>query len=112
MKFTTLIFILLNLNTFSQQILTWKFQHAISKEMHEFGEYGTIQEKLIEIGALPDPYYADSEKKFSWIEKYDWDLLSEFRLNEEDLSKEFIEINFPSLDTYTKIYLNSNTYSL
>jgi beta-mannosidase len=106
MKFITIIFILLNLNLSSQQVLNWKFQHPISKEFYEFGEFGTIQEKLIEIEALPDPYYAENEKQFTWIEKYDWDLMSEFNLTESDLEKEFIEINFPSIDTYAKVYVN------
>jgi beta-mannosidase len=92
---------------FSQtQNLSWKFFHPIKNQHIEFGEKGTVQEKLIEIGELPDPFYGKNEEKFAWIEKYDWEFISEFTLSKEDFQKEFVIIDFPVVDTYSKIYLN------
>lgn len=105
LKIFVILFMLIPFLNLSQN-LKWKFLHPIKKQYFEFGEKGSIQEKLIEIGELPDPFYGKNEEKFSWIEKYDWELIADFTLSNEDLKKDFIQLNFPVVDTYSKIYLN------
>ncbi|MES2589248.1 MAG: hypothetical protein V4622_09715 [Bacteroidota bacterium] len=90
----------------NSQTLDWNFIHPVKKTSIHFGEKGSVQEKLIEIGELPDPFYGENEKLFTWIENYDWEFFSEFELASHDFEHEFIEINFPVVDTYSKIYLN------
>ena len=89
------------------QNLSWKFLHPIKNQWIELGEKGTVQEKLIETGELPDPFYGENEKLFAWIEKYDWEFASEFEIDSQ-LEKEYVDIEFPSIDTYAKIYLNDS----
>ncbi len=110
-----LIFLVLSLFDtpfFSQNMnpisLTWNFIHPQKKTIISFGEKGSVQEKLIEIGELPDPFYGENEKLFSWIEKHDWEFYSDFELSASDFKNEFIELNFPVVDTYSKIYLNDS----
>ncbi len=94
------------LQNVSSQNLTWSFMHPVKKELVSFGEKGSVQEKLIEIGELPDPFYGKNEEKFSWIEKYDWEFFSTVKIDKKDLDREFVEIVFPNIDTYAKVYFN------
>jgi beta-mannosidase len=94
------------LQNVSSQNLTWSFMHPVKKELVSFGEKGSVQEKLIEIGELPDPFYGKNEEKFSWIEKYDWEFFSTVKIDKKELDREFVEIVFPNIDTYAKVYFN------
>ncbi|WP_343633538.1 hypothetical protein [Fluviicola sp.] len=88
-----------------QQHLSWKVQHPVSKAWIPFGEKGSVQEALIAVKQLPDPFVGMNEDKFTWIENYQWTLESEFSLSESDL-KQFVELDFPAVDTYASIFLN------
>jgi beta-mannosidase len=85
--------------------LSWKVQHPISKAWFPFGEKGSVQEALITAKELPDPFVGMNEDKFAWIENYQWTLESEFILTESEINQ-FVELDFPSVDTYASIFLN------
>jgi beta-mannosidase len=85
--------------------LTWSFLHPIKKEWVELGVKGSVQEGLIENKELPDPFYGLNEEKFNWIEDHQWEFKSMFFLDKE-LERDFVELIFPSIDTYAKVYLN------
>lgn len=90
----------------SQELeLSWSFLHPIKKEWIELGTKGSVQEGLIATNELPDPFYGLNETKFGWIEDHQWEFKSMFFL-EAELDKEFVELIFPSIDTYAKVYLN------
>jgi beta-mannosidase len=91
-----------------QQTLDWKFQHPVSKKWVAFGTHGSVQEALIKTGELPDPFVGTNELKFGWIENHDWEFQSEFTLSVADLAHDFIDLEFPNVDTYAKIYLNGH----
>lgn len=95
----------LTTNLMGQINLSWKVQHPISKSWLPFGEKGSVQEALIAAKELPDPFVGMNEDKFAWIENYQWTLESEFVLSETDLNQ-FVELDFPSVDTYASIFLN------
>jgi beta-mannosidase len=99
------VLFLLTTHVSSQMNLSWRVQHPISKKWLPFGEKGSVQEALIAANELPDPFVGMNEEKFLWIENYQWILESEFLLTEEDLNQ-FVELNFPSVDTYASIFLN------
>lgn len=92
--------------SFAQEVLTWKMLHPVSKKWIAFGEKGSVQEALIATGELPDPYVGVNEDRFSWIENYQWTLQTVFELNASQMSQK-IELDFPSIDTYAKIYVNN-----
>lgn len=85
--------------------LSWKVQHPVSKAWIPFGEKGSVQEALMAVKELPDPFVGLNEEKFGWVENYQWVLESDFQLSEKDL-KQFIGLDFPSIDTYASIFLN------
>lgn len=108
MKFIVFLVVLNLTPMLFAQTLTWSITHPISKQNLSIGEKGTVQEKLIRIGELPDPFYGENEKEFAWIEEHEWEFLSDFSITEEQLKTKFIEVEFPSIDTYAKIYLNDS----
>ena len=88
--------------------LDWQFFYPLKNTWIQADKCGSVQEKLIEIGELPDPFYGDNEKLFASIEKYDWEFRSTFTITDSQMSGNFIELEFPGIDTYAKIYINDS----
>jgi len=105
-----ILLIMIGLSGFSnaQKELAWSILHPIKKDWIELGEKGSVQEALIATGELPDPFFGLNENKFGWIEDHQWEFKSMFFLEKEELKREFIELHFPSLDTYAKVFLNDS----
>ncbi len=103
---TSILLLLWQMTMMAQTTLNWKFKHPISKNWVESGTHGSVQETLIQIGELPDPFYGMNETKFRWIENHTWEFISEFSLSSEEFKKDFVELNFPGIDTYAEIFLN------
>lgn len=91
-----------------QQTLQWNVFHPVTKQWMPAGTHGSVQEMLIKSGELPDPFYGENELKFTWIEKYDWEFSSSFQVTARELSCKFVELEFPGIDTYAKVYLNDS----
>lgn len=93
----------------TENSLQWDVVHPVSQEIIHLGEKGSVQEALIAKGELPDPFYGMNEKEFGWVENHTWTLVSSFELTIDDFSKknEVMELQFPSIDTYAKVYLNN-----
>lgn len=108
MRFISFIFCILSFTTIAQMTLSWSFLHPIKKEWIELGEKGSIQEVLIANGDLPDPFYGLNEDKFGWIEEHQWEFKSIFFLDSGIFDLQFIEVEFPSIDTYASVYLNDS----
>lgn len=97
-------------NSQIQETLQWKIIHPITNEFIPLGEKGSVQEALIALKHMPDPYYGVNEHHFAWIENHTWTFVSSFDYNIEISEKieepDFIELQLPNVDTYAKIYLN------
>jgi len=87
------------------QVLSWNIQHPQTKKWIPLGEKGSVQEALINNELLPDPFYGDNEKLFSWIEKFNWTFEAELNITEIN-PNEFYELEFPSIDTYGEVFVN------
>ena len=96
---------MLNHLTAQSQELTWNIQHPQTKKWIPLGKKGSVQEALIANGYLPDPFKSDNEKLFGWIENFDWTFEAVFHLDSVSSESEY-DLDFPSIDTYAKIYLN------
>lgn len=108
MRYLLIIMLAISSVGFGQKKLSWSILHPIKKEWIELGEKGSVQEALIATGELPDPFYGLNENKFGWIEDHQWEFKSMFFLTKEELKYDFIELHFPSLDTYANVYLNDS----
>ena len=42
--------------------------------------------QLLELGAIPDPYYKDNEKLVEWVGREDWTYERVFSLTEDDVN--------------------------
>ena len=105
----TLLFLLFIFNqTIAQETLHWQFFHPIKKVMVEAGTHASVQEKLIDTGELPDPFFGKNENLFGWIEKEKWEFYSSILLTKEMQQKDFVQIEFPGIDTYAEIFLNDS----
>ena len=48
---------------------------------------GTVQEDLIRVGRLKDPYYRDNEFDAQWVEKREWEYERTFTVDESFLKR-------------------------
>ena len=101
-----LFFLFVSVCSFAQQELSWEYFHPIKKEWLAFGKAGSIQEKLIETGELPNPFFGENEKEFQWVEEHVWKFRSTFYLSDKELSAESLFLNFPNIDTYGEVTIN------
>lgn len=101
-----LIALLIGLPVFGQATLSWKVKHPKTGKYIVFGEKGSVQEMLVSTGELPDPFVQDNEKLFGWIERYNWEFLSEFSITGAELSHDFVTLEMPNVDTYAKVFVN------
>ena len=62
-KIIGLFFLLVSVCSYAQQELSWEYFHPIKKEWLAFGKAGSIQEKLMETGELPNPFFGENEKE-------------------------------------------------
>lgn len=88
------------------KILHWQFTNPRNNQLISLGEKGSVQEALIKDGYLPDPYVGMNEDLFGWIEEHIWELSTSFYVNQEEIDASILDLEFPSVDTYAKIYLN------
>lgn len=94
--------------TFAQQtrLLQWEVFHPKKNLWMAFGEKGSVQELLQKSGEIPDPFYGKNEHLYDWIEEYDWTFKTQFYLSEQEFLASKLDLVFPNIDTYGKIYLN------
>jgi beta-mannosidase len=90
--------------SFSQE-LTWKIQDPRTQKWISLGTKGSVQEAYINSGLLPDPFVGENEKLFAWIENYDWTFEAVLKVDSIHVGHEY-DLDFPSIDTYAKIYVN------
>lgn len=84
----------------------WSIKHPISQSWFNGGTHGSVQERLMEKGELPDPFYGLNESKFSWIEEHQWEFKTQVTFTAAQLNQEYIEFYFPGIDTYATLYVN------
>jgi beta-mannosidase len=108
-RLLALIFVMSSLVSNGQELeLTWDFLHPVKKEWMSLGKKGSVQEALMASGELPDPFYGENELKFNWLEEHIWEFKSILFVDSAMLNKEFVELVFPSIDTYADIYINDS----
>ena len=106
--FYFILFNCLQTPLYSQIDLNWKFKNPITNSYVDAGKSGSVQQALIENGELPDPFYGLNEEKFTWIEDHQWVFESTFNIKDLKPNSNFIEIEFPGIDTYAAVYLNDS----
>ena len=108
----TVILLIFIGNVMGQSTLSWKLFHPIQKVWIEAGCNQSVQEILIKAGELPDPFIGENESKFSWIENYEWEFISECFFTNEDLQNDYIELFLSYVDTYASVFVNDSLIAM
>jgi beta-mannosidase len=67
---------------------------------------GMVHPDLQREGLIPDPFWRDNYKQCQWPEFWSWTYKRTFDVSPEMLSKQWIQLQFDGIDTYSDIYLN------
>ncbi len=90
----------------------WQFYCTTNSTIGKAGEKfpakvpGTIHLDLLDNKLIPDPFYADNEKRLQWIDTLDWVYETTFDVDSNLFKQNNIELQFDGLDTYGDVYLN------
>lgn len=91
---------------FANSFVDWVVVDANTKKEIPLGSKGSVQEAFLQNGLLPDPFYGDNEKLYLWMEDHNWTFKGTFLVRYDDIKQEFLNLEFPSVDTYATIKLN------
>ncbi|MDX9747616.1 MAG: glycoside hydrolase family 2 protein [Paludibacter sp.] len=67
---------------------------------------GMVHPDLQREGLIPDPFWRDNFKLCQWPEFWSWTYKRTFDVAPDMLSKQWIQLQFDGIDTYSEIYLN------
>ncbi len=90
----------------------WRFRavasadHPEATAWHEATVPGVVQTDLHHAGVIPDPFYADNEKRLQWIGLTDWEYTTEVDVAPELLRHAHLDLVFDGLDTFANVTLN------
>jgi beta-mannosidase len=84
----------------------WQFREVGKADWHDASVPGCVHTDLLANKLIDDPFYRDNEKKQQWIDKKDWEYRTTFKVTQQTLARENVELVFEGLDTYAQVYLN------
>lgn len=98
-------------NTFAQTssidlTKNWQFTNANKIKWYKATVPGTVHTDLLTNKLIPDPFFADNEKRLQWIDTCDWLYKTNFTVSEKQLSSHEVELTLEGLDTYADVSLN------
>lgn len=92
----------------------WQFravvdtQHPGAADWHPATIPGEVHTDLQAAGLIPDPFFADNEKRQQWIGEQDWEYRTTLRASAALLAHQHIELVFDGLDTFAEVTLNGH----
>ena len=84
----------------------WTFTQTGKNEWLPAKVPGTVHTDLLKNGKIEDPFYRLNEHDLQWIDKVDWEYKTTFKVENELLQKDVVEIDFKGLDTYADVFVN------
>ncbi len=84
----------------------WYFANAHKIHWYKASVPGTVHTDLLANKLIPDPFFADNEKRLQWIDTCDWLYKTNFIVSEKQLSSNNAELIFEGLDTYADVSVN------
>ena len=84
----------------------WTFKAVNSSEWLPATVPGTVQEDLMALNQLPDPFVGTNEDSLIWVEESDWLYKTAFTLSSDQLAIKHHTLVFHGLDTYAEVRLN------
>lgn len=84
----------------------WQLQQYGDSISYPIQVPSSVQQELIRLGILPDPFYGTNEQRVQWVEEEDWLYKTTFEITQEDMRHDAVELIFEGLDTYADVVLN------
>ncbi len=84
----------------------WKFKQTDAENWLTAKVPGCVHTDLLDNEKIKDPFYGVNELDLQWIDKYDWEYQTTFKVEKDLLDKDHIELVFDGLDTYADVHLN------
>lgn len=84
----------------------WTFREARLTSSYPARVPGVVHTDLLRQGLIDDPYIGLNERKVQWVDKEDWVYETEFRVSDDVLACNSIDLCFDGLDTYADVFLN------
>ncbi len=84
----------------------WQFRQVGTLNWKKANVPGCIHTDLLNNKLIPNPYFADNEKKLQWIETEKWEYRCSFKIDSSISSLSNLKLVFEGLDTYADIFLN------
>ncbi|MBR5544838.1 MAG: glycoside hydrolase family 2 protein, partial [Clostridia bacterium] len=84
----------------------WNMTRVATGDKYKVSVPSDNYTQLLELGAIPDPYYKDNEKKVEWVGREDWTYDKTFVLTPEDLNNRKVLLVCKALDTLCEVYVN------
>ena len=111
---TLLLTIIISSCSNSQNVKTleinenWQFRKSGDSDYLNAIIPGSVQSNLLRLNKIPDPFVGMNEKDIQSIENENWEFRNNFSMSHKQLEKEYIELKFNGLDTYSEVYLNGH----
>ncbi len=83
----------------------WQFKEKDADEWENGCVPGSVQQDLVKLGKMPDPYYRMNEAEFSKLEGKEWIYKREFNFNKNG-GYDSAKLVFEGIDTIAEIYFN------
>lgn len=84
----------------------WKFKAIDETEWMNAVVPGTVQEDLIRVGRLEDPFYRDNELDAQWVEKKEWEYQRVFTVDQSFVGHDKILLDCRGLDLMCELFVN------
>lgn len=85
---------------------SWKFRQIPANEWFSAQVPGCVHTDLLYNNKIEDPFFRTNEEKLQWIGEKDWEYCTSFKVQNDFLNNEKVEILFEGLDTYAEVFLN------
>jgi beta-mannosidase len=87
----------------------WQFKERGTNEWKSGMVPGCVQNDLLNLGEMPDPFYRLNEIHMMGIEKKEWIYQNEFYLDKEELNDSLTtKLVFEGIDNYSDVYMNGS----
>jgi beta-mannosidase len=87
-------------------VSNWKFKASDDNKWLPAQVPGCVHTDLLRNDVISNPFEGTNEKELQWIDRKDWEYVSEFDSPAELLVHSHLELVFEGLDTYAEVYLN------
>jgi beta-mannosidase len=84
----------------------WQFRQAGSNDWLSGRAPGGVHTDLLALGAIPDPFVGDNEKRVQWVAETDWEYCRTFPADAALLAAERVLLVCDGLDTLATVTLN------